>query len=167
MNTTDSILDHDSRTDIPKRRSFLVLLFGHIAEFLALPFLLMGIIERIEHTQFIPGISMIYWGLLIWGLLGFIPPLCYEFVYRGKFLQYFLAWCFGFLMMTHLLGRLEWIERTQFIPGVAFYNWNIYIGIIALAVVGLLMYMGRKIQGPNPFIRYIYHFLRIALVLIW
>lgn len=39
---------------------------------------LLGALEKIEHTQFIPGVSLIYWGLIVEAimflLLGLIPP---------------------------------------------------------------------------------------------
>ncbi len=39
---------------------------------------LLGALEKIEHTQFIPGVSLIYWGLIVEALmfffLGLLPP---------------------------------------------------------------------------------------------
>ncbi len=39
---------------------------------------LLGALEKIEHTQFIPGVSLIYWGLIVEAgmflILGLLPP---------------------------------------------------------------------------------------------
>lgn len=55
--------------------------FGYIKNLLigvGASVVLLGALEKIEHTQFIPGVSLIYWGLIVEAImflaLGLIPP---------------------------------------------------------------------------------------------
>jgi hypothetical protein len=147
MSNLENILDNNTSEGQPKKKLGILIILIHLWEFPTLLILALGIFEKVGHTQFIPGVSLIYWGLINWAMMSIFIPLIYEIQYRSKnVLNYILALGFGLLLCVNLFGKLEKVEHTQFIPGVSIIYW----GLIASAAVALVFPFFHEFKRKAP-----------------
>lgn len=150
----NEILDNNS-LDKPQEKPPLSVKLLHGLEIIFILFFLLGLFEKVEHTQFIPGISLLSLSLKAWTVLSIILLFIYEKYYQKlRKARWLLISIFSILLLMNNLFFIEKLEHIQYLSIFPIYFIKIPLAILYFILATLHIY---RIKEPK-----IYHYILLV-----